>query len=318
MRRLRVAILAVLLLTLTGGSASADPLSLIRGAALIPYFDNTLPAVSLLVIASPVSDVGPDEHLFYYSTSCVRVDSSFVPLTQNDTNLFIIRDGVISTTAPEGAVLITGTTNGADQVPILDPFVARLLWYDNTTDHGRVIDAAGGIEFGTNSEGAWGPLDTGAVFPFMPPDDGATFFDRVIFTCPIGTVPSSAQTGAPNLAADMNALVPYSPLTSSVGLFAVIYDEEEEPINDWTAECQCVGIRPGSATSFITVARLSQLNPAYTTASTYTEIQAANEARFMLHWGIDVHVGAANLEWWGRGHFGEAALISGGGPQALR
>jgi hypothetical protein len=152
----------------------------------------------------------------------------------------------------------------------------------------------------------------------MPPDDGGTFFDRVIFTCPIGTVPSSVQTGAPNLAADMNALVPYPQLTSSVGLFAVIYDEEEEPINDWTATCQCVGLKPGSATSFSPVIRLSAINPAYATNSTYTEIQAANEARFMLHWGIEVHAGAANLEWWGRGHFGEAPVIFGGGPQALR
>jgi hypothetical protein len=109
----------------------------------------------------------------------------------------------------------------------------------------------------------------------------------------------------------------YAPLTTSVGLFAVVYDEEEEPINDWTATCQCVGLKPGSATSFSPVIRLKDVNPAYTTNSTYTEIQGGGppgpttQQRFMHHFGIEVHVGggAADLEWWGRGHFSRADFI---------
>jgi hypothetical protein len=52
-------------------------------------------------------------------------------------------------------------------------------------------------------------------------------------------------------------------LPAAVGLLAAVYDEEEEPISDWTAACQCVGIEPGSGPAFLSVARLAQLNPAY-------------------------------------------------------
>jgi hypothetical protein len=310
MRKLVVGILVALLVTMTGGAASADPLSLLLNAALIPYFNASPTSLSFLILASPVSDVGPNEHLFYYTASCIRQESSFTPLTQNDTLLWLING---QTSIQEGVILVAGTTTGADQVRLADPFVARLLWWDGTVDHGRVIDPAGAEEAATFSEAIdFGALDTGAVLPFMPPDDGATFFDRVIFTCPIGTVPSSQQTGVPNLAADMNILGDLF-ATTSVGLFAVVYDEEEEPINDWTATCQCVGLKPGSASAFTPVIRLRDVNPAYVTRTTYTEIQASplDAARFMHHFGIEVHVGggAADLEWWGRGHFGPWDLI---------
>jgi hypothetical protein len=310
MRKLVVGILVALLVTMTGGAASADPLSLLTNAALIPYFNASPSSLSFLILASPVRDVGFNEHLFYYTASCIRQESSFTPLTQNDTLLWLING---QTSIEEGVILVAGTTTGADQVPITDPFMARLLWWDGTVDHGRVIDPAGAEEWATFSEAIdFGALDTGAVLPFMPPDDGATFFDRVIFTCPIGTVPSSQQTGVPNLAADMDILGDLF-ATTSVGLFAVVYDEEEEPINDWTATCQCVGLKPGSASAFTPVIRLRDVNPAYATRTTYTEIQASPQglARFMHHFGIEVHVGggAADLEWWGRGHFGSWDFI---------
>jgi hypothetical protein len=310
MRKLAVGILVALLLTMTGGAAFADPLSLLYYAALIPYFNTSASSLSILVLASPVSDGGPNEHLFYYTASCIRQESSFTPLTQNDTLLWLING---QTSIEEGVILVAGTTTGADQVPLDDPFVARLLWWDGTVDHGRLIDPAGAAERGGNSSAAdnFGALSTGAVLPFMPPDDGATFFDRVIFTCPIGTVASAEQTGVANLAADMDLLGGFV-TTTSVGLFAVVYDEEEEPINDWTATCQCVGLKPGSATSFSPVIRLKDVNPAYVANSTYTEIQSSPlGVQFMHHFGIEVHVGggAADLEWWGRGHFGDGKLI---------
>jgi hypothetical protein len=311
MRKLAVGILVALLVAMTGGPAFADPLSLLRGAALIPYFNTSPSSLSFLVLASPVSDVGPNEHLFYYTASCIRQESSFTPLTINDTLLWLING---QTSIEEGVILVAGTNTGADQVPIGDPFVARLLWWDGTVDHGRVIDPAGAIEFGTFSQttSGFGALDTGGILPFMPPDDDTTFFDRVIFTCPIGTIPSAAQTGVPNLAADMDLLGGFT-ATSSIGLFAVVYDEEEEPINDWTATCQCVGLKPGSASAFTPVIRLKDVNPAYATRTTYTEMQASPLviARFMHHFGIEVHIGggAADLEWWGRGHFGAYQLI---------
>jgi hypothetical protein len=311
MRKLAVGILVALLLTMTGGTAFADPLSLLSNAAIIPYFNTTASSLSILVLASPATDVGPNEHLFYYTASCIRQESSFTPLTQNDTLLWLING---QTSIPEGVILVAGTNTGADITQIIDPFMARLLWWDGSVDHGRVIDPAGALELGTFSQATnFGALDTGGVLPFMPPDDGATFFDRVIFTCPIGTVPSSVQTGVPNLAADMNQAGGYSSLTTSVGLFAVVYDEEEQPINDWTATCQCVGLKPGSASAFSPVIRLKDVNPAYVANSTYTEIQASPQglARFMHHFGIEVHVGggAADLEWWGRGHFGDWNFI---------
>jgi hypothetical protein len=309
MRKLVVGILVVLLLTMTGGAAFADPLALLQIAALIPYFNTSASSLSFLVLASPVTDGGFDEHLFYYTASCIRQESSFVPLTRNDTLLWLING---QTSIEEGVILVAGTTTGADQVPISDPFVARLLWWDGTVDHGRVIDPAGAIEVAPPSVStAFGTLNTGAVLPFMPPDNDTTFFDRVIFTCPIGTVPSAQQTGVANLAADMNILGGFF-TTASVGLFAVVYDEEEEPINDWTATCQCVGLKPGSASAFTPVIRLKDVNPAYQTRTTYTEIQSSPAgAQFMHHFGIEVHVGggAADLEWWGRGHFGQFQLI---------
>jgi hypothetical protein len=308
MRKLAVGILVALLLTMTGGTAFADPLSLLSNAAIIPYFNTTASSLSILVLASPATDVGPNEHLFYYTASCIRQESSFTPLTQNDTLLWLING---QTSIPEGVILVAGTNTGADITQIIDPFMARLLWWDGSVDHGREIDPAGAIEISTigGPIADYPALDTGGVLPFMPPDNGTAFFDRVIFTCPIGTIPSSTQTGVPNLAADMaTAGGGYSSQTTSIGLFAVVYDEEEEPINDWTATCQCVGLKPGSASAFSPVIRLKDVNPAYVANSTYTEIQASPQglARFMHHFGIEVHVGggAADLEWWGRGHFG--------------
>jgi hypothetical protein len=311
MRKLTVGTLVALLVTLTAGSAFADPLGLLSRAALIPYFNTSASSLSVLVLASPVSDVGPSEHLFYYTASCIRQESSFTPLTQNDTLLWLING---QTSIEEGVILVAGTTTGVDQVPLEDLFVARLLWWEGSVDHGRVIDPAGAREFSFPSLAFnFGSLNTGAVLPFMPPDDGAIFTDRVIFTCPIGTVPSATQTGVPNLAADMDEISGYTSVTTSIGLFAVVYDEEEEPINDWTATCQCVGLKPGSASGFSPVIRLKDVNPAYQARSTYTEIQASplGDARFMHHFGIEVHVGggAADLEWWGRGHPGNQALI---------
>jgi hypothetical protein len=313
MRKLVVGILVALLVAMTGGTALADPLGLLSGAAIIPYFNTSPTSLSFLVLASPVSDVGPSEHLFYYTASCIRQESSFTPLTENDTLLWLING---QTSLEEGVILVAGTNTGTDITPLLDPFVARLLWWDGTVDHGRVIDPAGAFEFqgapGAVSffvRAAWPSFHSGAVLPFMPPDDGATFFDRVIFTCPIGTVPSATQVGVPTLAADMHAFSPFDfTLPATVGLFAVVYDEEEEPINDWTATCQCVGLKPGSASAFTPVIRLRDVNPAYATRTTYTEIQAsgtgAETDRFVHHAGIEVHAGggAADFEWWGRGH----------------
>jgi hypothetical protein len=195
MRKLAVGILVALLLTMTGGTAFADPLSLLSVAAIIPYFNTTASSLSILVLASPATDVGPNEHLFYYTASCIRQESSFTPLTQNDTLLWLING---QTSIEEGVILVAGTQTGADIVPIIDPFMARLLWWDGSVDHGRVIDPAGFVEISTFGPAAnWPALDNGAVLPFMPPDDGATFFDRVIFTCPIGTCRARSRRACP-------------------------------------------------------------------------------------------------------------------------
>ena len=193
---------------------------------------------------------------------------------------------------------------------------------------------------GDSASQVWSPYDTGGALIFMPPDDGTTFFDRVIFSCPIGTSVNTLSKDMQNLMRDNQAAEPTDVIATaawvpkgSVTLQAVIYDDNENPINDWTKPCRCVGVDTGSG--FVSVPRLNAINPVYATNTTYTEIRStvptspfpfvsnttatdlATEQdfmnpRFLGYQIIGIQSGNTSVELFGRIHHGPAQGATGG------
>jgi hypothetical protein len=264
---------------------SADPLGLIGEAALMPYFNRTPGNLFFLLVASAVDD-NPSLHLNFYSTTCSVGDSKFLPMTVNDTTVVAV-DGT-ATVFEEGAILVFNATN---------PIVVRGVWFDVAQNRVRLVDPAGARVVAGHAPGfvpdeVWSPYDTGAVIPLAPPDDGGTFTESVIFSCPGG-----------QLASDMNTIEPFSGPTP-VTLHAVVYDVDEHPVSNWLHTCRCVGLNiPLGSGTWVTNVRLSQISGVYSTAATYTEIRG--NGPFTGYWSVRFIDGASlDTEFFGRLHHG--------------
>jgi hypothetical protein len=304
--------------------AAADPLGILAGEAAIPYFnrDDTTGNLFVVLLASPIDDngkanprpTGAESHLWFYTVNCLLTDSLSVPMSKNDVEIVVLDKSFV--TFPEGAILIAGTTNNIDRVPLQHPIVARGVWLDVLNNRARYIDPAAALVNDTSETTfinvSWSPYDSGQIISFAPPDDGGTFVDSVILTCPIGTTPGT-------LAYDME-LVNVLQVTPPDRIFlrAAVYDLEEVPGVDWTAACHCVGASkttdaPPSA--FTTVIRLKDLSPTYATNATYTEIRGANNVagteprRFLGYWFYVINIPPFNAELFGRLHHGFGPYI---------
>jgi hypothetical protein len=303
----------------------ADPLGIIAAAATIPYFnrDDTTGNLFIVLLASPIDDngkanprpTGAESHLWFYTVNCLLTDSLSVPMSKNDVEIVVLDKSFV--TFPEGVVLIAGTTNNIDARNLQHPIVARGVWLDVLNNRARYIDPGAG-EVNDTSETTfitqvWSPYDSGQIISFAPPDDGGTFIDSVILSCPIGTTPGT-------LARDMDFEDNADQVTPPDRIFlrAAVYDLEEVPGVDWTAACHCVGASkttdaPPSA--FTTIIRLKDLSPTYAANATYTEIRGADNVagttprRFLGYWFYVINIPPFNAELFGRLHHGFGPYI---------
>jgi hypothetical protein len=312
----------------------ADPLGIIATAATIPYFnrDDTTGQLFVVLLASPIDDngkanprpTGAESHLWFYTVNCLLTDSISVPMSKNDVEIVVLDKSFV--TFPEGVILIAGTTDNIGQVPLQNPIVARGVWLDVINNRARYIDPAAAVVNDTsettfitgNGSGIqeWSAYDSGQIISFAPPDDGGTFVDSVILTCPIGTTPGT-------LAYDMDFLVSFvnvGQLTPPDRIFlrAAVYDLEEVPGVDWTAACHCVGaskVTDAPPSAFTTVIRLKDLSPTYAINATYTEIRGASDIagselrHFLGYWFYVINIPPFNAELFGRLHHGSGTYI---------
>jgi hypothetical protein len=288
----------------------------------------------VVLLASPIDDngkanprpTGAESHLWFYTVNCLLADSLSVPMSKNDVEIVVLDKSFV--TFPEGVILIAGTTNNIDQIPLQSPIVARGVWLDVLNDRARYVDPSAMLVNDTDrnsfitSSGdglaqTWSPYDSIQLISFAPPDDGGTFVDTVILTCPIGSTPGT-------LAADMERLLEnfagpaitlwpnwQNPTTDRIILRAAVYDLEEKPGVDWTAACHCVGATKttdADPSAFTTVIRLKDLSPTYALNATYTEIRGAtltqggDERRFLGYWSYVINIPPFVAELFGRLH----------------
>jgi hypothetical protein len=316
----------------------ADPLGIIATAATVPYFnrDDTTGNLFVVLLASPIDDngkanprpTGAESHLWFYTVNCLLTDSLSVPMSKNDVEIVVLDKSFV--TFPEGVILIAGTTDNIGQVPLQNPIVARGVWLDVLNNRARYIDPAAAFVNDTSEDtfitgsttGAaqeWSPYDSGQIISFAPPDDGGTFVDAVILTCPIGTTPGTLADDMKTLSNGAN-FTNYQQTTPVDRIFlrAAVYDLEEVPGVDWTAACHCVGaskVTDADPSLFTTIIRLKDLSPTYATNATYTEIRGADNVagttprQFLGYWFYVINIPPFNAELFGRLHHGYGPYI---------
>jgi hypothetical protein len=220
-----------------------DPLTLAASGVLIPYV-TAGGTVSLLEVASPVSD-NPNLHMQFFDANCNLVGPSVgMPLTTNDI-AFQVVSASQGGTVPDGtnglvaiaAVAADGFTNTFLEAPIH----SRVYSFRASDGSSRVfepiiLDTA---EFPGNPH-TWSPMRTAATF--FSPLQTASVHTRLVLICPKTTIQGAGDVGyfAPNLGFPI--IVPTFPSGSPTAAHALrvrIYDTNEVFKRNTFTSCIC-------------------------------------------------------------------------------
>jgi len=243
----------------------ADPLTLAASGVLIPFLAGT-GDVSLLEVASPVSD-NSGAHMFFFDQDCKRTgDSVGLPATTNDIAFLQIPSVGLAPAVTAGLITIASVdASGFNLEPLLSPIHTRVYVFNTGSGRSRVIepiilDAA---EFPGDPH-TWSPLRSGATF--FAPQETAQVSTRVFFSCPLSTIQSA--TGGAFPATKFPAINPHFPDTAAVdALQARIYDTDEVLWRDVRTPCGCVKEESVIAISTFYADPIAHLG-------TYTEVEA--------------------------------------------
>jgi hypothetical protein len=276
MMGLKVGLLVVGLLALVATPAMAqfaDPLTLASSGVLIPYF-GTGNNISLLEVASPVSS-NPFLHFIFYNAFCTRVISFPTEQTTNDVDIYRAASNAAGSivVGHDGLVAIADDIgNGFDLAPLTSPIHSRMYWINVADDRYRVLEPIIIDAFEVGGATTWSPIRTGATF-FAPIDSPTGIQTTLYLICPRNTI-QGATGPVPSAFPSSLFPVPLNPSTSSTfnasypdgSLRALIYDDDEGFLTDWSTDCNCLQTKALAALP-------NGVNAVYASQDTYTEIQ---------------------------------------------
>jgi hypothetical protein len=256
MRRFAAGLMILAIMTLAGEAAAqnngtADPLGLISSAVIQPYWSAGAD-FTLIELTSPVFFNNDDGylHVVFFSATCARLVSRNIPLTINQGAL--IDSDILGVPAGNGLVVVAGTTDGFNIVPIprfpfaapdflfAGPIHSRGHWVSFANDHINVVDpiAVGAAETLITApplnQQTYSPLRSAATF--TNPQNTATKSTTIFLICP-GPVVGLLSTGV--------GFPPAPPLANQI--FVVVYDNEEVVL-DTFINCQCLTAVPLATT----------------------------------------------------------------------
>jgi len=232
MRKFSVGLL-VLGLLMFAGQASADrrnngtgdPKGLIASGAIQPFW-NDGSNVALIVITSPGGDNTRLEAVFF-DADCNRLISKPAGVTENGVR-------ILDTEIPaneKGLAAIAQRTVGTGLQPAENPFHVFSLWINAAGDIIRVSDPisleAAETKHPTQT---WNPLRSGASFG--APIQGTTFSTEIFLICPSSDILDEVSwtKGFPK------------PPAIATQVHGVIYDWDENPLQDFHLACGCIAM----------------------------------------------------------------------------
>jgi len=203
-----------------------DPLTLAASGVLIPYV--TAGSVSLVEIASPVSD-NPNLHMQFFNESCNKVGPSVgMPLTTNDIAFQVVgvSQGGVVPDGTNGLVAVSAVgLDGFTNIPLENPIHSRVYVFSPSNGSSRVLEPI--ILDTAELPGlfnTWSPLRSAATF--FSPLVTATVRTHLILVCPTSTIQGAA--GGYFTDPGFPVIDPPFPSTSSQhALRARIYDTNE-------------------------------------------------------------------------------------------
>jgi hypothetical protein len=243
----------MLALLVGAGPAAAqfgDPLGLIASGGLQPFVSSGS-SITVAEFASPVNCLSgpsatcpfPSFHLVFFNDLCTRGLSKALPLTTNDVEVVVT--SVLGSGFTNGLIAfgVTGAT-GAELLPLTWPVFARAHEINFLDDYIRSIDPISIIHGEAGL--LWNRMRTGAAF--WAPQDGSLFRTSLYLVCPNANIQARdvgpggvfTQVSFPDLDPD-SAAVFGTDLSASIQ--GVVFDEEEEFLNDLFITCNCLTIR---------------------------------------------------------------------------
>jgi hypothetical protein len=272
MRKITGVLIGITLLLIAGpasvsaaaNNGTGDPLSLISGAVIQPFWNAAIDS-TLIEVTSPVNDnglelegvVGPFPsfefensflHVVYYDFNCARLISVPYRISYKGAIVFS-PDLDLGAGAPTaGLAVITKSTDGflADPIPANRAIHVRGHWYSFPADFVHEVDPIAGSTPQSPGPQTYSPLRSAASFG--APIQGLPFFFTTIYlVCPTSTVfnalPPTRGFPEQNLTPGPHTLLGY------------LYDDRERKILDYTVFCTCISMYS-----------LEQLSPLYGSA----------------------------------------------------
>lgn len=247
----RIIGLAALGLLALGGPAAAqtgDPLGLVAGGAIVPFWASP-GNVTVLEVASPVGS-NITGHIVFFTAACTRDESVPVPLTTNDVTIMAVNDQAV---AFDGILALATTFDEISLAPGSQPIHVRAHWFNVAEDFARVVDPAS-IAHGENFALTYNAFRSGASF-VAEREHGAAAH-TLYLVCPGSAVTASvpASAGFPPPPA-------FAHSATTALIRGRVYDWEENPVRNIDTPCVC-----------LTAVPLAALSPTYTLGATYTEL----------------------------------------------
>jgi hypothetical protein len=250
----------------------ADPLGLITSGAVLPYFGSGAGAIepgsiSFLEVYTPT--LAPtDIHLFFFDATCTRQgESSPIPNSPNDVEIFPLILPFISASAPvDGLITLASSGDGFQLDPLGAPVHARVLWFNVGANMFRTLEPISLDHFEGDGSKLWNPLRTAADFFALSAPAAAGISTQLYLVCPNDNITSSKGGAAfPN--SRFPTLLPPAQIGSTPTPLRIrIYDDEEGFLRDASSTCNCLTRRDVTTISNVYGSPLAPFG-------TYTEME---------------------------------------------